>query len=149
MSEAQGVILALFYADPGAAVEWLAKAFGGELRLSYTDDAGRIAYAEVEVGAGVVAVRQERGHSPLDRSPRAAGGVNTGHIAVAVPDVDAHCAGAERAGARVLEPLEDKFYGLRTYTVEDCEGHRWTFESALSGPAPRDERWRRKGRAGA
>jgi uncharacterized glyoxalase superfamily protein PhnB len=32
----------------------------------------------------------------------------------------------------VLEPLTDKFYGLRSYTVEDCEGHRWTFESELS-----------------
>jgi uncharacterized glyoxalase superfamily protein PhnB len=148
MAEGPSVIPALFYADPAAAVEWLAKAFGFELRLSYTDAAGRIAYAEVELGAGVVAVRQERGHSPLDRSPRTAQGVNTAHVAVAVPDVDAHCARAEQAGARVLEPLEDKFYGLRTYTVEDCEGHRWTFESAVRGEAPRDSRWQRNERRG-
>jgi uncharacterized glyoxalase superfamily protein PhnB len=141
MAKGPSVIPGLFYDDPGAALDWLAKAFGFELRLSFTDDAGRIAYAEVELGDGVVAVRQTRGHSPHDRSPRDAGGLNTAHVAVAVPDVDAHCAAAVAAGARVLEPLEDKFYGLRTYTAEDCEGHRWTFESRLAGPAPEEKRW--------
>jgi uncharacterized glyoxalase superfamily protein PhnB len=129
MAKGPSVIPALFYDDPSAALDWLAKAFGFELRLSFTDDAGRIAYAELELGAGVVAVRQTRGHSP--------------HVAVAVADVDAHCAAALAAGARVLEPLEDKFYGLRTYTAEDCEGHRWTFESRLAGPAPEEPRWKR------
>ena len=144
MAKSPSVIPALFYDDPSAALDWLAKAFGFEPRLSFTDDAGRIAYAEVELGDGVVAVRQTRGHSPHDRSPRAAGGVNTAHLAVAVPDVDLHCAAAVAAGARVLEPLADKFYGLRSYTVEDCEGHRWSFESGLAGPAPEEKRWKRK-----
>ncbi len=133
MSKGPSVTPALFYDDPGAALDWLAKAFGFEPRLSFTDAAGRIAYAEVELGTGVVTVRQTRGHSPHDRSPRDVSGVNTAHLAVLVPDVDAHCARAVAAGARVLEPLEDKFYGLRSYTAEDCEGHRWSFESRLAG----------------
>jgi uncharacterized glyoxalase superfamily protein PhnB len=146
MARAPSVIPALFYEDPAAALEWLAKAFGFELRLSFTDEAGRIAYAEVERGDAVVAVRQTRGHSPLDRSPREAGGVNTAHLAVTVSDLDAHCAAATSAGARVLEPPADKFYGLRTYTVEDCEGHRGTFETRLAGPAPEEKPWRRSER---
>jgi uncharacterized glyoxalase superfamily protein PhnB len=140
---AQGVIPGLFYDDPHAALDWLAKAFGLELRMSYTDEAGRVAYAEVELGEAVVAVRQTRGHSPHDLSPRVLGGANTAHLSVPVDDVDAHCARAGRAGARVVEPLEDKFYGLRAYTAEDCEGHRWSFESRLAGPAPDEKRWRR------
>ena len=144
-----GLIPGLFYADPNAAIEWLAKAFGFELRLSYTDERGRIAYAEVELGDAVVAVRQERGHAPGDLSPRSAGGVNTAHLAVGVPDVDAHCARAAEAGARVVEPLEDKFYGLRAYSVEDCDGHRWSFEATLSGPTPEDARWKRNDGRGA
>ena len=143
MPKGPSLVPGLFYTDPNAAVEWLAKAFGFEPRMSYTDEQGQIAYAEVELGDGVVAVRPQRGHSPHDQSPRESGGVNTAHVQVAVPDVDAHCARAELAGARVLEPLEDKFYGVRSYAVEDCEGHRWTFESALRGPAPKEERWKR------
>jgi uncharacterized glyoxalase superfamily protein PhnB len=142
MPDTPPVIPGLFYDDPNAALDWLAKAFGCELRLSYTDDAGRVAYAEVEFGDGLVAIRQTRGHSPHDLSPRAVGNANTAHVAVTVPDVDAHCARAEQAGARVLEPLADKFYGLRAYTAEDCEGHRWTFESRLSAPAPEEKRWK-------
>ena len=56
---------------------------------------------------------------------------------------------AAAAGARVLEPLEDKFYGLRTYTVEDCEGHRWSFESPLTRPAPEEKGWKRNEGRGA
>lgn len=148
MSQGPSLIPGLFYDDPGAALEWLGKAFGFELRMSFTDDAGRLGYAEVELGDGVVAVRPARGHSPHDQSPRAAGGLNTAHVQVSVGDVDAHCARAVAAGARVVEPLEDKFYGMRNYTVEDCEGHRWTFESELTGPAPEEPRWRR-GEGGA
>ena len=133
----------LFYDDPDAALVWLAKAFGFEPRMSFTDEAGRVAYAEMELGDAVVAVRKAGGHSPHDLSPRAAGAVNTAHVAVAVPDVDAHRARAERAGARVLEAPSDKFYGLRSYAAEDCEGHRWTFESRLSGPAPEEKLWKR------
>ena len=148
MAKGPSLIPGLFYDDPGAALDWLAKAFGFELRMSYTDDAGRVGYAEVELGDGVVAVRPSRGHSPHDLSPRAAGQVNTAHVQVTVPDVDAHCARAVAAGARVLEPLEDKFYGLRSYTAVDCEGHRWTFESGLSGPAPAAPLWKRDQRRG-
>jgi uncharacterized glyoxalase superfamily protein PhnB len=147
MAEGPTLIPGLFYDDPNAALEWLAKAFGFELRMSYTDEAGRVGYAEIELGAGVVAVRQSRGHSPHDLSPRAGGGVNTAHVAVAVPDVDAHCARAQQAGARVIEPPSDKFYGLRSYAVEDCEGHRWTFERQLAGPAPEEKRWKRSGKS--
>lgn len=142
MSDAPSLVPGLFYDDPDAAVAWLAKAFGFELRMSYTDDDGKIGYAEVGLHGAVVAVRKAGGHSPGDRSPRA-DGTNTAHLAVAVPDVDAHYAQVERAGARVVEAIEDKFYGLRSYAVADCEGHRWTFESRLAGPAPKDERWRR------
>jgi len=143
MSKAPTLIPGLFYDDPGAALDWLAKAFGFELRMSYTDDAGRVGYAEAELGEGVVAVRQSRGHSPHDLSPRGAGGVNTAHMQVEVPDVDAHFARATAAGARVVEPVSDKFYGLRSYTVEDCEGHRWSFESRLTRAAPEEKRWKR------
>jgi len=143
MTQGPSLIPGLFYDDPNAAVEWLAKAFGFELRMSYTDDAGRIGYAELELADGVVAIRQSRGHSPHDLSPRGIDTTNTAHVQVAVHDVDAHHARAEQAGARVVEPLSDKFYGLRSYAVEDCEGHRWTFESHLAGPAPEERRWRR------
>ena len=47
---------------------------------------------------------------------------------VTVDDVDAHHAQAEAAGAVVIRPLEDSpEAGMRLYTAEDPEGHRWMF----------------------
>ncbi|HEV8673626.1 MAG TPA: VOC family protein, partial [Methylomirabilota bacterium] len=42
-----------------------------------------------------------------------------------VEDVDATVKTAVAAGARVLRPVEDKFYGDRSGTIEDPFGHHW------------------------
>ena len=47
---------------------------------------------------------------------------------VAVDDVAAHHAKAVAAGAAVIRPLEhSEEAGMRLYTAEDPEGHRWMF----------------------
>ncbi len=49
-------------------------------------------------------------------------------LLVEVDDVDAHHARAVAAGATVIRPLEDtEEAGMRLYTAEDPEGHRWMF----------------------
>jgi uncharacterized glyoxalase superfamily protein PhnB len=52
---------------------------------------------------------------------------------VTVDDVGAHHAQAVSAGATVIRPLEDSVEaGMRLYTAEDLEGHRWMFGQSLS-----------------
>ena len=49
-------------------------------------------------------------------------------LLVEVDDVDAHHEQAVAAGATVIRPLEDtEEAGMRLYTAEDPEGHRWMF----------------------
>jgi uncharacterized glyoxalase superfamily protein PhnB len=51
---------------------------------------------------------------------------------VAVDDVTAHHARAVSAGATVIRPPEDSVEaGMRLYTAEDLEGHRWMFGQSL------------------
>ena len=48
-------------------------------------------------------------------------------------DVDAHHARAVAAGASVIRSLEDSpDAGMRLYTAEDCEGHRWMFGQSFA-----------------
>ena len=55
---------------------------------------------------------------------------------VEVDDVEAHHAQAVAAGAVVIRPLEDAEYaGMRLYTAEDLEGHRWIFGEPLASAA--------------
>ena len=55
---------------------------------------------------------------------------------VYVDDVDAHCARARAAGAKLVTELATTDYGPgywldRGYEVEDPEGHRWWFIQRL------------------
>lgn len=42
-----------------------------------------------------------------------------------VRDVDATVARAVAAGAKVVRPVQDQFYGDRSGSLEDPFGHRW------------------------
>jgi uncharacterized glyoxalase superfamily protein PhnB len=62
------------------------------------------------------------------RSPRSVQGANTQVLHVDVgADIDAHCTRARAAGAVICRELEDQFYGDRTYSAIDPEGHVWSF----------------------
>jgi len=57
----------------------------------------------------------------------------------ALADVDAHCAHARQHGARIVKDVSDMPFGVRQYTAEDPEGHRWTFSQNIADVPP--ERW--------
>ena len=67
------------------------------------------------------------------------GGRNTQttHIHVET-DIDAHCARARRAGAVIIADPETQFYGDRTYSCRDLEGHIWTIAQSVR-PTTREE----------
>lgn len=44
-------------------------------------------------------------------------------------DVDAAYEELQRLGARIVEPLETKPWGMRQFTVEDIDGNRFYFHS--------------------
>ena len=80
------------------------------------------------------------------RSPRSLGGAGV-HFLLYVEDVDARFARAVAAGAKVLRPVADQFYGDRSGTVEDPFGHQWTLATHQEDLS--DEEMRRRGEAAA
>ncbi len=127
----------VFYDDPAGALEWLAKAFGFATRMSMPGPDGGIIHAEMKVEDGVIMISPTTGADAW-RSPKSLGGSITLGLYVYVDDVDAHCARARSAGARMVAEPEDMFWGDRTYVVEDLEGHRWTFAQRVRDVAPED-----------
>jgi uncharacterized glyoxalase superfamily protein PhnB len=134
----------LFYQDPAAAIDWLCRAFGFEVRLKVEGEGGRIEHSELVFGDGLIMVGSEGGASrrptPLPtKSPRSLGGAITQALAVFVDDVDAHCERARAAGAKIVEPPTTQDYGEdywsdRGYRAEDIEGHQWFFMQRVRGP---------------
>ena len=132
---------AVFYVDAPAAIDWLCRAFGFEVRLKVVGDGGRIEHSELTFGDGLIMVGQDRSTSskPTMRftaSPKTLDGANTQSLMLFVDDVDEHCARARAAGATIsMEPAlhdygEDHFAD-RSYGAVDPEGHHWWFTQRI------------------
>jgi PhnB protein len=60
-----------------------------------------------------------------------------------VPNADAALARAVAAGATVLMPAADQFYGFRSASVVDPYGHQWMLQHEIEkvSPAELQKRW--------
>jgi PhnB protein len=109
--------------DAARAIEFYKKAFGAAEVFRMPGPDGRIGHAEVKIGGSRVMLTDE--YREMDfLSPLTRGGT-TVHIHLYVPDVDKMAERALGAGAKLLHPVQDKFYGDRTGTVQDPFGHVW------------------------
>jgi uncharacterized glyoxalase superfamily protein PhnB len=138
---------AIFYDDAAAAIDWLCRVFGFEVRLRVEGENGRIEHSELTFGEGLIMVGNTGGKSarpePLPcQSPRSLGGANTQALCIYVDDVDAHCQRARAAGALIVEgPTTqdhgEEYWADRSYRAADLEGHQWFFMQRVRDPAPR------------
>jgi uncharacterized glyoxalase superfamily protein PhnB len=143
----QDLIPYLYYRDPAAAVEFLKKAFGFEIRNVHKDESGRVMHAELGVGRSAVMLgpaHEEFGFREPSQLPARHGGVWC-----YVDDADAHCARARAAGATIVREPTDQFYGVREYSARDLGGQEWFFARTLSGQAPASRKRARKKKAPA
>ena len=131
------VIPRLFCRDPDAEVEFCTNTFGAvELNRRPGAD-GKTAHALITIGTGMVMIESEwpqvanRAPSPDGSSPVV--------IYVYVENVDEAVARAAAAGARVLTPPADQFWGDRTAWIVDPSGHVWTIATRIEEPTE-DER---------
>ena len=127
----------VFYDDLPAALDWLAKTFGFETRMSIPAPDGGIMHAEMQVLDSAIMMSPTSATEEW-KSPRSLGGSVTQSLYVYVDDVDAHFASAKGAGARILAEPETMFWGDRTYVAADPEGHRWTFAQRVRDVGPDD-----------
>ena len=106
-----------------SAIEFYKNVFGATLFMQLDGPDGKIAHAEIKIGESLVMLADE---SPEmnNRSPQTVGGSGV-YIVLYVPDVDAVAQRAVAAGAKLLIPIADQFYGDRSGRLEDPFGHIW------------------------
>jgi uncharacterized glyoxalase superfamily protein PhnB len=127
------VVPILVYADVAKAIEWLCQAFGFVERLR-VEQKGVVFHAQLIVGDGALML----GRQGAEYRPPRAGEVSQ-YVHVSVENVDQHFERAKVAGARVVSTPHDMPFGERQYSVEDPEGHRWTFSQHVADVPP--EQW--------
>jgi len=112
-----------------SAIEFYKKAFGATQELRLMDPSGRVGHAEIRIGEGRIMLADE--FPEYDNlGPQSRGG-STGGLALQVDDVDAAAEQAVAAGAKVLSPVADQFYGDRSGNLEDPFGHVWHLSTRI------------------
>lgn len=105
------------------AIAFYAAAFGAEEIFRLTEPGGRIGHAEMRIGPAKILLSDEYPEFGIG-GPESVGGT-TFSIHLHVDDVDTLFARAVAAGAAVVRPLQNEFYGERGGTLRDPFGHEW------------------------
>jgi PhnB protein len=105
------------------AIAFYTRAFGAKETMRLAEPGGRIGHAQITIGDALVMLADE--HPEMDiRGPKALGGSPV-TLHLQVDDVDTAAARAVAAGATVVFPVKDQFYGKRSGRFEDPFGHVW------------------------
>jgi len=110
------------------AVAFYEKAFGGrELFRNVADDGKRLLHARVEINGAIVFLSDDFPDMRGGAESPAPGGVG---LHLQVDDADAWAKRAADAGAEVVMPVAEMFWGDRYGQLRDPFGHSWTVGSA-------------------
>ena len=115
---------ALIVKNGDSAIEFYKKGFGAEERSRMKSPDGRVAHAELKLGDSVFMLSDEYPEMKC-HSPNSIGGSPVS-MYVYVEDVDSLFDKAVSAGAKVLDPVKDQFWGDRHGRLEDPFGHLWS-----------------------
>ncbi|WIM85971.1 VOC family protein [Candidatus Mycobacterium wuenschmannii] len=113
--------------DAAAAIDFYVKAFGAEELVRLPRPDGKIVHASVRINGFMVMLNDDFPEMADGKSltPVALGGTPVG-IHLTVTDVDTWFQRALDAGATVVVPLEEQFWGDRYGMVADPFGHHWS-----------------------
>ena len=104
--------------DAAAAIDFYTEAFDArEIGDRHTTPDGTIIHAELQIGDSVVMITEDGGYTAL--------------LSTYWPDVDAAWERAIAAGAQVLHPLADQFYGERGGRLKDPFDQEWMLSARL------------------
>jgi PhnB protein len=111
--------------NAAAAIEFYKNAFGAreEESMRMTSPDGKIGHSEIWIGKAFIMIADESPQMNF-RSPQTIGGSPVTMV-LYVNDVDEVASRAVAAGAKIVQQVEDKFYGDRAGGLEDPFGHIW------------------------
>lgn len=121
----------LVVSDGAGAIDFYREAFKAvEIGERFVGPAGELIHAELRIGDSVVMISEAADDDAPARSPQALGAVSA-IMATYWEDVDAAWARATAAGAEVIYPLADQFYGERAGRLRDPFGQQWMLSQRI------------------
>ncbi|HMG36300.1 MAG TPA: VOC family protein [Blastocatellia bacterium] len=122
-----GVVVHLRCRNAEAAIDFYKEVFGATEIMRLQEPGGRIGHAELAIANTMVMLADEYPEYNIF-GPETLGGSSV-NLHLYVDDVDTVAARAVAAGAKLLRPVADQFYGYRAGTIADPFGHEWTIST--------------------
>jgi PhnB protein len=120
----------LWVKDAPRAIAFYVEALGAREVVRFTDrKRDVVVHAELAIGDAKLTLSD--GHGEANRDPLTLGGAST-MIALEVDDARALGARMVAAGAEVIYPIEDQFYGDRQGRLRDPFGHLWLITQQIA-----------------
>jgi PhnB protein len=126
------------------AIEFYKQAFGATELFKMDMPGDKIGHAEILIGDSRIMMADDCGGESPFRNPRSSGSSPVG-LHVYVEDVDKIFSQAVDAGAKIIKPVQDQFYGDRTGALEDPFGHIWFVATHKQDLSPEEIRKRATG----
>ena len=108
--------------DASAAIDFYTRALGATELVRFAEPDGTVVHAELRLGDDVISLTEDDGRH--NRSPASLDG-SAVLFTLVVPDADAVGAALEAAGAEVVLPIAEQYYGRREGRLQDPFGHLW------------------------
>jgi PhnB protein len=128
------VIPSLAIDGAAQAIDFYRDVLGATERMRMDGPDGKVGHAELQFGDSVIFLADEFPDMGF-LAPTTVGGTPV-NLSVYVEDVDATFDRAIKAGAKVLRPVENQFYGDRVGQFEDPFGHRWSIATHVEDVPP-------------
>lgn len=130
----EGATPYLIIKGAAGALEFYKNAFGASEVMRMPGPGGTVGHAEIKIGKAIIMLADEFPDMNC-KSPQSFGGSPVS-IMVYVKDVDTFVKRAISAGAKVIRPVANQFYGDRSGSLEDPFGHQWHFATHVEDVPP-------------
>jgi len=128
------------------AMAYYTKAFGATELVNMPGPGGSVMHAEMQIGNARFMLADENPERG-SKSPKTLGG-SAGSVMIYTEDVDATVKRAVDAGASVVMPVTDMFWGDRYGSVLDPFGHQWQIATHKEDVTPEEMQKRMQALAG-
>ncbi len=126
------------------AIEYYKEAFGAKEVVRMDGPDGRVGHAELQIGDSRIMLADENPQMGAGHNSAASIGGSPVSIYLYLPDVDRVVERAVAAGAKILKPVQDQFYGDRSGFLQDPFGHLWGVATHVEDVSPQEMKERMK-----
>ncbi len=126
------------------AIEYYKKVFGATEVVRMNAPDGKVGHAELQIGDSRIMLADENPSMGAGYTSAASIGASPVSLYLYLPDVDRVIERAAAAGAKILRPAQDQFYGDRSGFIQDPFGHLWGIATHVEDVSPEEMKERMK-----